>query len=87
MKTKKENIVFFWLVVFLSGELDHLLPPEKKIRNCPKAEGKYHEFLEGAGRWRYDVWRTLLERDQTRQMLEALTQRVFVESERVPFVV
>ena len=42
---------------------------------CP-AEGKYHEFLEGAGRWRYDVWRTLLERDQTRQMMEALTRTV-----------
>lgn len=39
-----------------------------------QAEGKYHEFLEGAGRWRYDVWRTLLERDQTRQMMEALTR-------------
>jgi hypothetical protein len=41
-----------------------------------QAEGKYHEFLEGAGRWRYDVWRTLLERDQTRQMMEALTRTV-----------
>lgn len=46
---------------------------------CPEAEGKYHEFLEGAGRWRYDVWRTLLERDQTRQMMEALTQRASVD--------
>jgi len=48
-----------------------LTEPQLKIQ----AEGKYHEFLEGAGRWRYDVWRTLLERDQTRQMMEALTQR------------
>ena len=39
-----------------------------------QAEEKYSEFLEGAGRWRYDVWRSLMERDQTRQMVEVLTR-------------
>ena len=37
-----------------------------------QAEESYNAFLEGAGRWRYDVWRSLLERNQTKQMLEAL---------------
>ena len=39
-----------------------------------QAEEKYNAFLEGAGRWRYDVWRTLMERNQTKQMVEALTR-------------
>ncbi|CAK9035344.1 unnamed protein product [Durusdinium trenchii] len=39
-----------------------------------QAEEKYTEFLDGAGRWRYDVWRSLMECDQTRRMMEVLAR-------------
>jgi len=40
-----------------------------------QAEDKYRNFLEGVQRSRYDVWLALMQREQTRQMIEALEGR------------
>lgn len=40
-----------------------------------QADERYRELLQGAGRWRYDVWRLLLQREQTRQCIQALEGR------------
>ena len=42
-----------------------------------QADAEYEQFLQGAGRWRYDVWRALLERAQARRMIEALEGKNF----------
>jgi len=42
-----------------------------------QAAAEYETFLQGAGRSRYDVWRTLLERSQTRRIVEAMEGKSF----------
>lgn len=37
-----------------------------------QAESQYQGFETGLPRWRYDVWRTLFQREQTRQIIQAL---------------
>ncbi|CAE8662348.1 unnamed protein product [Polarella glacialis] len=40
-----------------------------------QAEARYRELTDGVGRWRYDVWRSLLQREQTKEMIQALEGR------------
>ena len=42
-----------------------------------QADEQYQAFLQGAGRWRYDVWRNLLETGQVHQMISAVEGKNF----------
>ena len=42
-----------------------------------QATADYEHFQQGVGRFRYDVWRTLLERAQARRLIEAMEGRTF----------